>query len=70
MVLILAAALVSSPPAHAGGASAQATATIRVLRAVEIKFGSAVKDGAPPARDSVVRTADGTLQPAKLVEFQ
>ena len=71
MVLLLAIALTSSIPAHARLAqSAQATATIRVLSAVQIKFGSTGTDGMPPARDTVVKTADGTLQPAKLVEFQ
>jgi hypothetical protein len=70
MVLLLAIALTSSIPAHPVGASAQATATIRVLSAVQIKFSSTGTDGVPPLRDATVRTADGTLQPAKLVEFQ
>jgi hypothetical protein len=70
MVLLFAAALVSSPPAHPAAASAQATATIRVLTAVEVKFGSPASAGAPPARDTVLRAADGISQPAKLVEFQ
>jgi len=70
MVLFFAAVLASSAPAHPVAASAQATATIRVLSAVQIKFGAAQNDGVPPARDTVVKTADGTLQPAKLIEFQ
>jgi hypothetical protein len=70
MVLLLAAALVSSAPAHPVAASAQATATIRVLSAVQIKFGSSGNDGVPPARDTVLKTADGNSQPAKLIEFQ
>ncbi len=70
MVLLIAAVLASSAQAHPVAASAQAMATIRVLSAVQIKFGEKQIDGVPPARDTVIKAADGGLQPAKLVEFQ
>lgn len=70
MLLLLATVLASSAPTHPVGASAQATATIRVVSAVEIKFGSKQTVGVPPAQDTVIKGADGTSQPAKIVEFQ
>lgn len=70
MVLLLAAALVSSAPSHGASAGVQATATIRILSAVQLKFDSPVNDGAPPARDSRIKAADGTVKQAKLIEFQ
>ena len=71
MVLLAAAVLAASPPPTPRfTASAQATATIRILSAVSIKFGAAGNLGAPPPRVSLIRLADGTRQTAKLIEFQ
>jgi len=70
MVLLFAAALVSSAPAHPVGASAPATATIRILTAVQINFGASGNEGVPAPRETILKTADGNAQPAKLVEFQ
>ena len=73
MVLLLAAVLAtaSTPPAApAPSATAQATATIRVITGVRLTFNAAVNPGAPAAHDAVVRQADGASQPAKLIEFQ
>jgi hypothetical protein len=52
------------------GASAQATATIRVISGVRVSF-SAEQSGSdvPKARQTVVKTGD-SQQPAKLIEFQ
>jgi hypothetical protein len=49
---------------------AQATATIRVVAAVRLKLDGSDNPGAPPARNAVLRSSDGTAQPAKLIEFQ
>jgi hypothetical protein len=71
MFLLAAAALVAAQtPPPAPSATAQATATIRIVAAVRLKFGAAVNPGAPPARDALLRLGDGTAQPAKLIEFQ
>jgi hypothetical protein len=66
-----AAALASSTPAaHPVSATAQATATIRVVSAVRLKLDGSENPGAPASRDTVLRFSDGTLQDAKLIEFQ
>ena len=71
MLLIAAAALAaSSPPPRPTGAVAEATATVRILRAVELKLDGSPNEGAPAIRDSSLRAADGTGQRAKLIEFQ
>ena len=69
MVVLAAAALASLPAQAPVRASAQATATIRVIRGVELKLGRD-NPGAPPARDHVLKTADGSSQHANLIEFQ
>ena len=73
MILLAAAAVTFGAPPLAPRAAAavvQATATIRVVSGVQLKFGAPSNPGAPPPRESVVRTADGTAHPAKLIEFQ
>jgi hypothetical protein len=70
MVLIAAATLVAATPQSRPFAVAQATATIRVVSAVRLKLDSPTNADAPRSRDSVVRTTDGSTQPAKLIEFQ
>ena len=73
MILLAAAAASfaapSAPPSRAA-AVVQATATIRVISGVQLKFGAASNPGAPPARETKVKAADGTDHPAKLIEFQ
>ena len=69
MVILAAAALASLPPSQPVRAAVQATATIRVIRGVQLKFGRDNPD-APPARDCVLKTADGSSQRAKIIEFQ
>ena len=69
MVILAAAALASLPPSQPVRAAVQATATIRVIRGVQLKFGRDNPD-APPARECVLKTADGSSQRAKIIEFQ
>ena len=71
MFLLAAAALATVPmPPSATSATAQATATIRVIAAVRLKLDGSANPGAPPPRDALLGQADGTSQPAKLIEFQ
>jgi hypothetical protein len=71
MIPLAAIALAASPPQpqHAS-AVAQATATIRILSAVRLKLDAPRNEGAPPARDAILRSSDGTTKAAKLIEFQ
>jgi hypothetical protein len=73
MVFLAAAALAATPPSppRPVAAVAQATATIRVISAVRLKLdGAAPNPDAPAPRQSVVKTSDGSVQAAKLIEFQ
>jgi len=71
MFLIAAAALANaSTPPHATSVTVQATATIRIIASVRLKLDGSQNEGAPPPRNAVLRFADGTSQPAKLIEFQ
>jgi hypothetical protein len=70
MLLIAAAALaIVSPPPSPTSATVQATATIRIVAAVRLKLDAPENPGAPPPRDSLVKASDGTMRPAKLIEF-
>jgi hypothetical protein len=70
MMLFAAALALAQPQATQASAVAQATATIRVVAAVRLKLDGEISPGAPPPRVSSVKMADGTLRPAKLIEFQ
>jgi hypothetical protein len=70
MVILAAAALASLPPSQPVRAAVQATASIRVIRGVQLKFGASFNPDAPPARECVLKAADGTVRRAKLIEFE
>jgi hypothetical protein len=73
MLLIVAAAAALSnvpPPPSSASATAQATATIRVVAAVRISFTAPQDADVPPAHDAVIKATDGTVQPAKIIDFQ
>jgi len=70
LLLAAAAALATAPTPSQASATAHATATIRVLQAVRLKLDGTNNPGAPTSRDAIVRLADGTSQPARLIEFQ
>ena len=70
MMLLAAALATAAPQAHPTAAVAQATATIRVVAAVRLKLDAPENAGAPRARDSEIRAPDGSVSPAKLIEFQ
>jgi len=67
----VAVALASAPsPGPSLSASAQATATIRIVSAIRLKLDGSDNPGAPPLRNTELRSTDGTARPAKLIEFQ
>jgi hypothetical protein len=70
--LIAAAALATTTPSGPGPftAVAQARATIRIVTAVRLKLDGSPNADAPPARESWIKTADGSALRAKLIEFQ
>ena len=71
MLLIAVATLAAlTAPPQPTGAVAKATATIRIVRGVELKLDGSPNQDAPAARVSRLRAADGTIQQAKLIEFQ
>ena len=71
MVLLLAAAAASATPQRTQPPAAviQATATVRIISAVRVTLDSTTNPEAPPAHDSKV-SADGKVQPARLIEFE
>ena len=74
MIILAAAAtvaLTTSQPSSPGvSATAQATATIRVVTAVRLRLDGTDNPGAPPFRKAVLQSSDGSTQEAKLIEFQ
>lgn len=70
MFLIAAAAIATVAPSTRTSASVQATATIRVIKGVVLKLDGSSNPGAPLTRDSLVKSADGSMQRLKLIEFQ
>ncbi|MBW0007180.1 MAG: hypothetical protein JO335_05645 [Sphingomonas sp.] len=70
MLLIATTLLAAIPPERPAHAVASAIATIRIVRAVELKLDGSANEGAPAARLARLRAADGTTQQAKLIEFQ
>lgn len=70
MLLLAAAIIAVEPPPRPASAAAQATATIRVIRAVTLKLDGSGNDAAPRARAAFVKSPDGSRQPVKLIEFQ
>jgi hypothetical protein len=70
MIVLAAAALATDAPQLRVTATVQATATIRVMRSVRLKLDGSPNPDAPAPRDAVIAVADGSTQPAKLIDFQ
>lgn len=71
-MLLFAAAIAAHAPAEgrpAPAVVAEAAATVRIVSGVRLKLDSTINADAPPAHDSKV-TAEGKLQPARLIEFE
>jgi len=74
MIFVATAALSLTSPTDSqpspSAVTVSARATIRIVSGVTLKLGEAKNLGAPPTQDAVVHSADGTVVPAKLIEFQ
>jgi hypothetical protein len=70
MLLFAAAILAADPPPRPSPAVVQASATVRVIRAVTLKLDGSRNDEAPAPRSATLTSADGTRRPVKLIEFQ
>ena len=72
LMLLFAAAILAAdpPPPRQASVVAQATATVRVIRAVTLKLDGSANDEAPAPRNAVVASADGSRRSVKLIEFQ
>jgi hypothetical protein len=70
MLIIAAAALATIPPPPRVSAVAQATASIRIVRAVRLKLDGSANVDAPPAREVVIGAPGGAPQRVKLIEFE
>jgi hypothetical protein len=71
LMFAAAAALAASAPVNSGSTpvAVQATATVRIISGVRLKFDSPTNAGAPPAHDSKI-IAQGKVQRARLIEFE
>ena len=73
MILLAAAAIAATAPATAParpvGATARATASVRIISGASISWGKASADQ-PKIRLTQVRGAAGDSQPIRLVEFE
>ena len=72
MPMLLFAVAALAPPSYVSRISAnvQATATIRIVKAVALKLDGSFNPDAPPARMSVVKSSDGSILQLKVIEFQ
>lgn len=70
MLLFAAAILAADPPPRPTAAVAQATATVRIVRAVSLKLDGSPNAEAPAPRTAMLRSADGSRRSVKLIEFQ
>ena len=70
MFLLATAVIVAAPSPASVTATVQATATIRVERAIRVRLDGSVSPGANPPRESRVKLADGSSQPVRVVEFE
>ena len=70
MLLIAAALATNVAPPPTVGARAQATAMIRVVRAVRLHLDGRPNPDVPRPRMAAVRNGDGAAIAANLIEFQ
>ena len=76
MVLFAALALAAespepaSPPVQRVVAERQAMAVVRILPGAQLKFSELEKSAPERFRDTQIRNADGSSEPARVVEFQ
>lgn len=71
--LVLAPAPATEPPQPQPprvAAERQALAMVRILPGAHLRFAEIEKNAPESFRDTQIRAADGSLEPARLVEFQ
>ena len=68
--LAIASAAAAQPAPQPAPTQARAQATIRIISAAQLRFGEIEKSSPELLRSSLIRSADGIPQRAKLVEFQ
>jgi hypothetical protein len=72
MVALIAFAAIASTPQEAPvpvAPAMQATATVRIVSAVRLKFDGTLSPDVPTATITIVHT-EGNPEPARLIEFQ
>ena len=75
-LLLLAASTATSPegsrsgPASYAGARAEGRVAVQILAGARVAAGEAQDSALPPVQDSSVRAANGSISPARLVEFE
>ena len=70
--IALAAIAAGPSPAPGAAVARQAQAVVRIVRPARVRLGEEGTDGeniAVPARKTLFRDADGSIRPARLVEF-
>ena len=76
MLLLAALAIAAAPagqtppPVERVAAERQAQAMVRILPGAQLRFAEIEKNAPQSFRDTQIRAADGSLEPARLVEFQ
>ena len=69
MLFLFAVATAVTTPPPSAPVTVRATATIRVVQAARVHFGRPNRD-LPRPRATLIRSAEGLLTPANLIEFQ
>jgi hypothetical protein len=70
MLLFLAAAASTLQPIVPVGASAHARAVVRIEQGTELRFAEIEREQPQRIQERTVRSSDGSVQPARLVEFE
>ncbi len=70
MFLLAAAVIAAAAQQQHSGPVVQATATVRIISGTVLHFGQAPKDEGARMRDATLRSSDGTVETARLVEFE
>ena len=60
----------ASPPVQRVLAEREAMAVVRILPGAQLKFSELEKSAPERFRDTQIRDADGSSQPARVIEFQ
>lgn len=69
LLLTAAAAIAAAAPQHRGPV-VQATASVRVISGSVLHFGQAHREQGARMREATLRSSDGTVHAARLVEFE